>query len=126
MKSIFQHAPSLSVHLLLCALLACVAFFSTGVPAQASAVSVHQQPVLLQVDAWAHVINDIAPTAPIGAFESITADMAGDLPELLLATMLPVAPTTRFDRQVQHPLYALSHPFHERPQRPPRLITRHA
>ena len=104
-------------------MLACVALFSTGVPAQASAVSVHQQPVLLQVDAWAHVTND---TAPIGALESITADMAADQPELLLATVLPVVPTTRFDRQVQHPRYALSHPFHERPQRPPRLITRHA
>ena len=106
-------------------MLACVALFSTGVPAQGStvSVSVHQQPALLQVDAWVHVTND---TAPIGVLESITADMAADQPELLLATVLPVAPTTRFERQVQHPRYALSHPFHERPQRPPRLITGHA
>ena len=111
---------------MLCALLACVALLLSGGPVQASSVSVHQRAVLLQVDEWAHVTNDTAPTAPIGALESITTDMAADQPELLLATMLPVAPTTRFDRQVQHPLYAIPHPFPERPQRPPRLITRHA
>ena len=111
---------------MLCALLAWVALFSTDVPAQASVVSAYHQPVLLQVDISANGLNDTVPTAPISALESITADMAGDLPELLLATSLQVAPTTRFDRQVRHPLYALPHPFPERPQRPPRLIARHA
>ena len=111
---------------MLCALLACVALFSTGVPAQALAVPAHQHPVLLQADASAHGTQDPTPAAPTSALESITADLAGDLPELLLAAPLPLAPTTRFDRQVRHPLHALPHPFPERPQRPPRLITRQA
>lgn len=111
---------------MLCALLACVALFSTGVPAQALAVPAHQQPLLLQVEASAHSTQDSAPTGPASALESITADLAGDLPELLLAAALPLAPTTRFDRHVRHPLHALPHPFPERPQRPPRLISRHA
>ena len=111
---------------MLCALLACVALFSTGGPAQALAVPAHQQPVLLQMDASAHSTQNSAPTSPASALESLTADLAGDLPELLLATPLPLASGTRFDRHVRHPLHALPHPFPERPQRPPRLITRQA
>lgn len=71
-------------------------------------------------------MDNTAPTVPSSALEFVNADLAGDLPELLLATSLLVTPTTRFDRQLPHPLYALPHPFPERPQRPPRLITRHA
>lgn len=102
---------------MLCALLVCVALFSTSAPADVSAVPAQPPAVLLQADASA---QDPAPAAPAGALESITADLAGDLPELLLATPLPIAPTTRFARHVRHPLHALPHPFPERPQRPPR------
>ena len=108
---------------MLCALLACVALLSTGVPAQALAVPAHQQ-TLLQADAPPHSHQE--PAAPVGALESINAELAGDLPELLLAAPLPLAPSTRFDRHVRHPLHALPHPFPERPQRPPRVITRQA
>lgn len=106
---------------MLCALLACVALFSTGVPAAGSEAPAHQQSVLLQADAPPYSHQE--PAAPVGALESINAELAGDLPELLLAAPLPLAPTTRFDRHVRHPLHALPHPFPERPQRPPRLIT---
>lgn len=111
---------------MLCALLACVALFYAGLPAQAVAVPTQPQAVLLQMNAAAQGAQDSTPTAPASTIESLTSDLAGDQPELLLVTPLPLVATTRFDRQLRHPLHALPHPFPERPQRPPRANTRHA
>ncbi len=108
---------------MLCALLACVALFSTGAPAEVTALPAHPQVVLLQADASAHGAQDPDPATPTGTPESITADLAGDLPELLVTAPQPLAPSTRFNRLVRQSLHALPHPVPERPQRPPRLIT---
>lgn len=112
---------------MLCALLACVALWSPLSPVDAG-VATHPPPPSVAL-AWmaeppAAVVLAAVDTPE--ALDSDTTDLAGDLPELLLLSLLPVAPTARSGPQVWHPLTSLPHPFPERPQRPPRLITRQA
>jgi hypothetical protein len=126
-KSPFQHVLTVAVHLMVCALLACAALFLHGVSAF-DAVTLPAQQSALPTDAMATTVLVAAAddTTPTDTAESVTADMSGDLPELLLSVTLPMDATARLDQQVQHPLRTLPHPFPERPQRPPRLTTRHA
>ena len=91
------------------------------IPVDVTTVPAPQHPVL-QVHYDVPGFQDATSADSASALESITADLAGDLPELLLATPLPLTQTTRVDQQMRQPLYALPHPFPERPQRPPRLI----
>lgn len=105
----------------MCALLACVTLFSTGIPADAVATPVHAPMVLLQADALAQPMQAAQSDAPADALESTTTDLSGDLPELLLATPLPLAANTRLDAYLRPSQAVLPHPFPERPQRPPRL-----
>lgn len=108
-------------------MLACVALWSPLPPADAG-VATHNPPSSAAL-AWTAespaAVAQVAVNTP-QALDSDTTDLAGDLPELLLLSLLPVAPTARSGPQVWHPLTTLPYPFPERPQRPPRLITRQA
>ena len=106
---------------MVCALLACAALFSTGIPADAAALPAHTPTALLQADVLAQPMQAAQPDAPADALESTTTDLFGDLPELLLATPLPLAANTRLDAYLRPSQAVLPHPFPERPQRPPRL-----
>ena len=65
-----------------------------------------------------------ASDAPAFETNSESADdLAGDLPELLLATAAPVVPAATVYRHVAFRLHALPHPFAERPQRPPQIAS---
>lgn len=109
---------------MLCAALACVAMWSQ--PPQAGSFGLQAEPsrpvltVVLVADAAVQVLPDTEPAPAIG-LGTATADLAGDLPELLMAESQPAAETAAFAELTQPQLYVLPHPFLERPQRPPRL-----
>ena len=67
--------------------------------------------------------NEASGTVDFETSSEWTDDLAGDLPELMLATGAPAALTATSYRRVAFRLHALPHPFAERPQRPPQIAS---
>ena len=67
--------------------------------------------------------NEASGTLALETSNEWTDDFAGDLPELMLATGAPAASNATSYRLVGFKLGPLPHPFAERPQRPPQIVS---
>ena len=123
--SSFANVFTVRVHFILCAALVFVCSFGQTLFTEQPATGAHtvaQGPVMTV--AIAATAASAASDTPAFETNSESADdLAGDLPELLLATAAPVEPAATVYRRVAFRLHALPHPFAERPQRPPQFAS---
>ena len=67
--------------------------------------------------------SEASDTVAFEANSEWTDDLAGDLPEVILSTGVPAASTATSYRLVGFNIGPLPHPFAERPQRPPQIVS---
>ena len=127
----FANVFTVCVHFMLCTALVFVCAFGqtpfAAQPATAGHTAAQGTVVTAAIAATAATIASAASdTSDAPAFEinsDSIEDLAGDLPELMLATGAPGMSTATVYRQVAFKLRALPHPFAEQPQRPPQIAS---
>ena len=121
----FANAFTLCVHLMLCTALVFACSFVQTFFAEQPAAAAHTvaQGTVMTVAIAATAANEASDTVAFETNSEWTDDLAGDLPELMLSTGIPAASTATSYRLVGFKLGLLPHPFAERPQRPPQIVS---